>query len=952
MRDWMLRLMAVLSAGVVLLAPALPAAADVARPTWYGGALKAFDRMGVSDTDLPWWMGDGTVQQIVTLDKSRTLKIDAKLDDRVNGVPSQKDYDKALADHAGKIAYKDTTVDMALWLDALGTTFSDGYASSNAGTLSYGQSGYIPTADEIQAESVKLAHTSSYLLAQAQEFDPDATSGVSPSCATAMGNVMNAVDIAWNDSADTPGTALAASVSRDPEFGDVITYDSKDFKKYDAMALLDRDGGTLYYDEIEHELKKKAKGSNIDVGKVKSKQVTGLQAAKNVFAGIVKKGTKLLKGAVTQLGADYATGLAQGAVRSLIDLTYGSEAWCDSYVWGIGQKNIAVGVLSVLGKQATKAFAGLDCDELEQRKQEMSNEEWAKAMKQLKGGAKQDDQLEQDKADGAYTVSWSPWYVATVPGYGAAYARVWVYSGTAGSFVDFSHSQIRTTFSPDVFASTGDWHTRLTADYFGPFADQNNDQKVNKGTAWRIVSKSNLSPYWNDRRTASDDQNHTYVVNDSMYDAVLNGNSYSDDPDMRYYGLLGLKGKDYDYQESVNLTLPQIVSGDSGFVFSNSFLYFGQAGQRPVAGNYAGADAGSLSALPRKGMYSWNVCGGDCPAAYQPTAQEQDVTIDVTSNIGDGDTYTVSAGGQNTANGTGWTPGHIQTKVNSDGTVGGSVSIDAKTGTGTVNLGTGSLNGIYANAAGKRLDLIDVKTGKSCFAEGYACADWVKETQELIPEHQLDVTTKATTKDYPLTYKCSYDVPGKITEVPIGECIAYAPQFKQEAQRSGQTTGQPDGSTSTSTGTKPDTDYTWDDCVKAGTSGNVAGWLYEPIVCAADILLVPRTKVLTTTRSKFARDTSDGILPQFRDLTTNWGGLFDIDLGDCHGYRFSFGWGDIKIFDNAEVLNACPGQPLDFLPKISCAVITLVLCIGGVLICRKAFMAIFDYHPGGSEGDA
>lgn len=884
----MLRLMAVLSAGVVLLAPALPAAADVARPTWYGGALKAFDRMGVSDTDLPWWMGDGTVQQIVTLDKSRTLKIDAKLDDRVNGVPSQKDYDKALADHAGKIAYKDTTVDMALWLDALGTTFSDGYASSNAGTLSYGQSGYIPTADEIQAESVKLAHTSSYLLAQAQEFDPDATGTVSPSCATAMGNVMNAVAYSWDAGTETPGTTLAASVSRDPEFGDVITYDSKDFKKYDAMTLLDRDGGTLYYDEIEHELKKKAKGSNIDVGKVKSKQVTGLQAAKNVFAGIVKKGTKLLKGAITDLGADYATGLAQGAVRNLIDLTYGSQAWCDSYAWGIGQKNMAVGVLSVLGKAATKTFAGLDCDELEQRRQEMSDEEWAKAMKQLRGA---DETHTDDKAP-HWSWTWTPWYVATDHGVSMYIRGKWYTDGNGHNVVWTTDIRSSTDLSLGgyLMGSVVDGDTSLMyANSFNPWYRNNN---MDEG-----FTKLSQLPYKSSHKWFSDSNDCSNIFPFGFW------------------------------------------PGDPSTVFGILRFYKGDISHISVDDVYASAGA-------------FSECGDDCPAAYQPTTKDQDVTTDVTSDTGDGDTYTISAGGQNTASGTGWTPGHIQTKLNDDGTVGGSVSIDSKTSTGTVNLGTGSLDGIYANAAGKRLDLIDVKTGKSCFTEGYACADWVKETQDLIPEHQLDVTTKATTKDYPLTYKCSYDVPGKITEVPIGECIAYAPQFKQEAQRSGQTTGQPDGSTSTSTGTKPDTDYTWDDCVKAGTSGNVAGWLYEPIVCAADILLVPRTKVLTTTRSKFARDTSDGILPQFRDLTTNWGGLFDIDLGDCHGYRFSFGWGNIKIFDNAEVLNACPGQPLDFLPKISCAVITLVLCIGGVLICRKAFMAIFDYHPGGSEGDA
>ena len=152
--------------------------------------------------------------------------------------------------------------------------------------------------------------------------------------------------------------------------------------------------------------------------------------------------------------------------------------------------------------------------------------------------------------------------------------------------------------------------------------------------------------------------------------------------------------------------------------------------------------------------------------------------------------------------------------------------------------------------------------------------------------------------------------------------------------------------------TAPAKDYDWSDCVKSGTQGNAAAWLYEPIVCAANILIVPRTRVLTTTRAKFARDTSNGILPQWRALQVNWAGLFDIDLGSCHGYRFGFGWNGIKIFDDAEVLNACPGQQLDFLPKISCAVITLLLCIVAVMICRKAFMAIFDYHPGGDGGEA
>ena len=249
--------------------------------------------------------------------------------------------------------------------------------------------------------------------------------------------------------------------------------------------------------------------------------------------------------------------------------------------------------------------------------------------------------------------------------------------------------------------------------------------------------------------------------------------------------------------------------------------------------------------------------------------------------------------------------------------------------------------------------MIDLKTGKSCFSEGYACADWVKETQQIVPDHQLTVDFKGTTKEYPaLTYKCSYDVPGKITEVPLGECIVYAPQFKEEAQKSGQTTGRPDGSTSTNTTAEPDTGYSWSDCVKSATSETAAAWLYSPVTCAAHQLFIPDEKVMTTTASKFERDTSDGITAQFRELHTNWGALFDSFGGDCHGIRVSFGWGDLRVFDNAEVLNACPGTQLGFLPELAKAAITIALAVMAFSICRKAVMAIFDFHVSSDGGDA
>lgn len=891
-----MKLLAVMSAGVVLLVPALPAAADVQRPTWYGSARKAFDRMGVTGEQLPWWMGETTAAQIVTLTDT-ALKINAKLADRLNGFPTQNDFDKAISAHDGRIAYEDVTVDMSVFLNALGETFADGYTGSVAGTLSYGQAGYIPTAEEIEAESLKLAHTSSYLLAQAQAYHPNSDAGAkASSCTALMQRVQFAVDYAWtDDTVTTPGKVLQAeygNLERDPEFGDVIGYDAADFKKYDAMALLDRDGGSLYYDDIKKEVEKKSKSSNIDLGKVKTSDVTGRKSAKSIFAGIVKGGKGLLKDGVLSLGVDFIDSLVQGSARNLIDMTYGTEAWCDSYAWAVGQDNMFLGVLGVLGKEATKALAGLDCDNLEQRKKFLDDVQWVEAMKKLRGA----EETHTDDRAPHWSWTWTPWYVATDGGVSMYIRGKWYTDGNGGNFIwitDLRCSSVLSNGESPGFVL--------------------GSEAVDEDGSPSVMYMNNYNKYYGGGYEA-------------MYSAAAKASYKSD------YTRLSTSAT------SVDLGWYNAFPGDPDTAFGT--LRYTLTKAWPWS-----------SAFPSAAPFSR--CGDDCPAAYQPTVQDQDVSVDVTSQSGDGTRTTVSGGGQSTGSSTGWAPGHIQTKLNDDGSVSGSVSIDANTKTGTVNLGSGGLDGIYPNAAGKRLDLIDVKTGKSCFTEGYACVDWVKEVQEIIPDHQLDVMTKVTTKEQPaLSYKCSYDVPGKITEVPIGECIAYAPSFGEEAQRSGQTTGQPDGSTATDTTTAPAKDYDWSDCVKSGTQGNAAAWLYEPIVCAANVLIVPRTRVLTTTRAKFARDTSNGILPQWRALQVNWAGLFDIDLGSCHGYRFGFGWGNIKIFDNAEVLNACPGQQLDFLPKISCAVITLLLCIVAVMICRKAFMAIFDYHPGGDGGEA
>lgn len=915
---------------LVLLVSALPASAvDLDVPTWYGGAVKAFERLGVSSAELPWWISKGTARKVLQL-KDDVLTIDAKLDDRQNGVPSQADFDKALDAHKAQIQYQDTTVDVRKWLNALGSTFSDGYAGAVNGSLKYGDLGYIPTEEEISQESVKLSHPSSYLLVQAMNMDDDETVATSPSSCSTMGAVVNAVDKAWAAGAETPGTVLAAAPSYDPEFGDVIGYDSKDFKKYDALTVLDRDGGSTYANKIKGEIDSKATGSGISSKNMNSQTITGKTASKSTFAGIMKNGTGLLKGALTQLGGDYLTGAVHDGLQNLIDLTYGTQAWCSSYAWGISSNNAVLGTLSVMGKTATKYLAGLDCDEEDGRKQALEDQQWAEKMKQFKGN----EENGQTIGSNVYTWTWSPWYTSSAQGH-HIYVRMKYYKDTKGhEFLDSASLQVESDISDDE-------KRKYYPDFF--ISRINNPEKyslqylMGPGEVRELLGK----PWYYDEST-----HKSYEDYSQAYDRICEA-GYPSDPLLSRIGLRIL------LDHSLNIIMP----GDPDFVFSHARFHYGRKGLYEIIadGQFTGwANAGTLAnpdASLTGELFEFSQCGDDCPTAYQSQSKPQQVTTTVTSTGADGASYSSAVSGM--SDGSGYAPSTIQTKVNDDGSLSGSVSIDTKAENGqTVNFGAGSLDGIYPNAAGKRLDLIDVKTGQSCFSEGYACADWVKETQQIVPDHQLDVNFKGTTKEYPaLTYKCSYDVPGKITEVPLGECIAYAPQFKPEAQKSGQTTGEPDGSTSTNTTTEPDTGYSYTDCVRSATAETAAAWLYSPVTCAAHQLFIPDEKVMTTTAARFQRDTSDGIMPQFKALQTNWGAFFDSFGGDCHGIRVSFGWGDFKIFDDAEFLNACPGTQLDYLPKLCRAAITVGLAIVAFSICRKAVMAIFDYNiPDGGTG--
>lgn len=884
MRDLWRKVWCTMACCLVLLVSAVPASAadDLDVPVWYGGAVRAFDRMGSTTLELPWWINKNTARQVLQLKDDATLTIDAKLNDTVKrqGYPLQSDFDKALAGHDSVIQYQDTKFEVRTWLNLLGQTFADGYADSSNGSKVYGDAGYIPTAEEIDEESMKLAHTSSYLLKQAKNFDYDATSTKTSSC-RALGTVMNAVDRAWKNGVRTPGTYAIAE--RDPEYGDVIAYDPKEFKNYDALSVLDRDNGTLYYDQVINQMQGKNK-SVVNYQDLKpSAVVGGRKAQAKQWAGKAKEfGKQAGKQGLLNMVDTFVGSMISDGARKVLDMTVGLDNWCDSMI-GLGAGNWAMKALGYIDNKVIGTVTGVDCDNYVPQGTAASTRQFGKAKKDLSG--------EQSKTDDQYK-GWSytetSWYYGVAPGGTTVYVHGrWFTDGTK-NIVWMYNSEVPNVRSEDDIL-------------LSPWLDNNSAMNEYGG----------FNPYGHSGELYADSLS-----------------SIADEP----YAP-GLVQVDQLYKDRDFSVGHKLYPGTPDQVFA--MLRLGRHSDK------GWTDANTTG---------FAVCDDSCPAAYRPSEQKT-ATTTTTVTDSDGTQHVSSLDGQDLDNG-GLLPRHVQAGLKDDGTIGGTLSYGAQANGKTSDLGSMTLDGIYPNNVGKRLDLIDTVTGKSCFSEGYACADWVKETQTLVPDHQLDLNFKGTTKEYPnLKYKCSYDVPGKITEVPLGECIAYAPQFKPEAQKSGQTTGQPDGSTSTNTTTKPDNSYSWDSCVKSATAENAAAWLYSPVTCVAHQLFIPDEKVMTTTATKFQHDTSDGIMPQFRELQTNWGALFDSFGGGCHGIKVSFGWGDIKVFDDAEFLNACPGTQLEFLPTLAKAGITVGLAIMAFSICRKAVMAIFDFQVSDSGGE-
>ena len=129
-------------------------------------------------------------------------------------------------------------------------------------------------------------------------------------------------------------------------------------------------------------------------------------------------------------------------------------------------------------------------------------------------------------------------------------------------------------------------------------------------------------------------------------------------------------------------------------------------------------------------------CDATCPAKYRPAASSVRVTATPKDSAGN----TVGSGSSGPVfdgSGTPSVPSGVSVPVGADGkTKATSVSYDAVSSDGgSIHVGDQPIPQIDTSTISKRLDLIDTRTGRSCFSEGYACASWYTETQQLVPDH-------------------------------------------------------------------------------------------------------------------------------------------------------------------------------------------------------------------------
>lgn len=933
------RAFAVLSVVAAAVVTAVPAAADMVYPTWYGSAVKAMERMGIGEQDYPLWLQDDVARVVPTM--TGDLKIHGRLADRPDGVPSDDDWNRLVRERRARLVYADTTVDAVKLWNVYGKVYADGYSRSNVGELHYGDSGYVPTSAEIDEWSRKLSVTTSELNADAAVGAEDgSSSGTAPS--------------GYVSRCGTSPARVRAAAFRAAPASDVKPYSNRKMKKseqYTELYTMDMDDGSSYAQRILEEEQKNGAGDAYSGDTSNNPSLRELEWGRHATARDrrihkrlekVKKAHSTLNHFVDTVNAWIEPfSFVQNGIHQIRTWFFTDDDICGS--------TAMLGDRSEAGENVMRLLfgigEGLNCDEYDALHFPADGEAATSVRKFAKQSAKDPDKPKyqgQGHSDGDLATlhySYTSWYYADTP-YGKIYMRSTQATDDKGHSLVFLDGHSDDFNDASQVRSEGDWllsksqdiaDWKLRLDMLIPLTGTDGNYNWTYDVpAYGIFSSTPGRHYLTDAyldQSIPDDPSYTV----SYFRYNPHAASFTGKQNSRTWALPG-KADDI-FKQLLVLVTPK--DGNVGYDYVNgSHMAIGRKSD----------DFGGRTRMASN-VHAWHKCGKSCPADLQTRKPKVRVKAtakdpqgnDVGSSVSDpADPEDVQV------------PASVTTPVGADGkTTASNISYDVVADDGTTKH-VGDVTVPQVDTAQKRLDLIDLTTGKSCFGEGYACADWYTETQQLIPDHQLTVSTKTTTKDLPaLRYKCSYDVPGKITEVPIGECVAYANSFSEKAQRSGDVGADPDGKTLDKPVTAPDPKVDYRSCVQMETAGNPLKWLYEPVACAGRVLFKPDDKVVTTTRTRVERSTRTSVVVKLDLIRDNWRPVFTDGLGDCHGYRVSFGFGGFNVFDDADFLDACPGKQLDWLPGLCRAFLTIACALGVMLLCRRAFMAIFDFHTGG-----
>ena len=949
------RAFALLAAVSCAVCAAVPAAADVVYPTWYHGAIKAMDRMGIGESDYPVWLRSDVASRIPQM--RGDYVVGADLAARPDGVVSDADVDKAVDRRAARLVYKDTTVDLVKLWDVYGKTYADGYAQSNSGALHYGDAGYVPTSDEIDEWSRKLTVTTS-------ELDRDAEVGAADASVSAV-NRPSAYHTCGNRNHARAASYMVRTA------GDVIPYSKRKMKKseqYTELYTWDLDDGSGYAQQILEEEAKKgnsdAFSKNRDIHSLRDmewgRHATARDRRIHKRLEKVKKAHQTLNHAVDTFNAwTEPFEFVRNGLHQTISWFLSDDDFCDmTHATGNDSHVLDNSLRFLYG-----IGGGVNCDEYDAANFPADGEA-ATSIRKFAG-----QKLPAKDVDptpyglGARVpesqLLWTPWYRFDAGEDGAVIVRFPAYKLADRYMVVLSNGDNDPGAESVQFGDLGlvSMTDARQAGYYKTLHDTLS--YFLELLVPRPSGNISTSNYWGIQTWYSDSE-HAYIAH--WPDALMSG----DNPDYAISGIgYGMTGN----SERIRHAFASYRDGNKYAVQVPSLDWFGKHlriyyGEPVKAPNYTfmgdsiaqvwlasvGPESDWKGTAFARHVLKASVCDAKtCPSQYLPKKAKP--RVKATAKDDQGDTLGVTEGRAGaTDDEPNQVPATVSVPVGSDGkTAPTNVSYDADDGQGnTVHVGDVSLPSVDTSTIGKRLDLIDTRTGRSCFGEGYACASWYPETQQLVPDRQLTVNTKTTTKEQPaLTYKCSYDVPGKISEVPIGECVAYAHAFEESSQRTGATASDPEGNVITDPVTSADPKVDYGTCLRQETAGNAAKWLYEPVACAGRMLFKPDDKVTRTTRTKVERSTRDSVVVKLDLIRENWRPLFTDGLGDCSGYHVNFKFAGIPVFDDADFLDACPGQPLDWLPVLCRAFLTIVCALGVMLLCRRAFMAIFDFHTGG-----